>query len=144
MQIKIKYFDEDAPRLTYVGNEEKSNWIDLYTDAEVTMQKGSYAEIPLGIAMELPTGYEAIVAPRSSIFKNFGIRQANSIGVIDTGYCGPNDQWMLPCVADRDTKIPKHSRICQFRIQKRQPSVEFVEDSLEKNEDRGGLGSTGV
>lgn len=144
MQIKIKYFSEDSPRLTYIGTEEKSNWIDLYTDADVTMMKGSYAEIPLGVSMELPAGYEAIVAPRSSIFKNFGVRQANSIGIIDTAFHGPNDQWKFPCVADRDTVIPKHSRLCQFRIQKRQPHIEFIEDSLEDNEDRGGVGTTGV
>lgn len=42
-----------------------------------------YRLIPLGVAMEIPKGYEAIIAPRSSAFKNWGIIQTNSIGIID-------------------------------------------------------------
>ena len=144
MQIKIKYFNENIPKLEYIGGEEKSNWIDLCAAATVTMQKGSFAKIPLGVAMELPRGYEAIVAPRSGTYEKFGIRQTNSIGVIDSSFCGPNNQWLFPCTADRDTVIEEGSRIAQFRIQKRQPSVEFIEDSLENNDNRGSFGSTGV
>ena len=42
--------------------------------------------IRLGVGMILPEGYEAHVAPRSSTYKNFGIIQTNSIGVIDHSY----------------------------------------------------------
>jgi len=83
------------------------------------------------------------VVPRSSTFKNFGVIQTNSMGIIDNSYCGPNDQWFFPAYALRDTVIEVNDRICQFRIMENQPELIFTEDSLEKNEDRGGHGSTG-
>ena len=97
-----------------------------------------------GIAMEIPEGYEAHIVPRSSTFKNFGIIQANSMGIVDESYCGPNDWFYFPAIALRDTEIHVNDRICQFRIQKHQPKIEFEEVESLGNEARGGFGSTGV
>lgn len=99
--------------------------------------------IPLGIAMELPEGYEALVAPRSSTFRKYGVLLANSIGIIDESYKGDNDEWNYLAYAIRDTFIPKNERICQFRIIRHQPSVALVEVDTLGNPDRGGIGSTG-
>ena len=63
------------------------------------MKAGEFRLIPLGIAMELPAGYEAHVVPRSSTYKNFGIIQTNHMGVIDESYCGDYDQWFFPAYA---------------------------------------------
>ena len=87
---------------------------------------------------------EAHLAPRSSTFKNFGIIQTNSIGVIDNSYCGDNDEWMFPAYALRDTTIHVNDRICQFRIMKKQPLVQFNTVEKLEDEDRGGFGSTGI
>jgi dUTP pyrophosphatase len=119
------------------------DWIDLRAAKSVVMKAGDFELIPLGIAMELPKGYEAILAPRSSTFKRGGILLANSIGIIDESYKGDNDEWHFPALAIRDTTILVNERICQFRIIKHQPEIEFeFVDSL-GNDDRGGLGSTG-
>lgn len=142
MQIKIKYFTDKIDRLEYIDG--KSDWIDLRAAKEVELKKGEFALIPLGIAMELPQGYEAHVVPRSSTFKNFGIIQTNSMGVIDESYCGDNDQWFFPAYALRDTRIQVGDRICQFRIMEHQPKIQFDEVLFLGNEDRGGHGSTGV
>jgi dUTP pyrophosphatase len=107
------------------------------------MKAGEFKLIPLGIAMQLPDGYEAHVVPRSSTFKNYGIIQTNSMGIIDETYCGPNDQWFMPAFAMRDTTISFNDRICQFRIMTHQPEINFVQSALENNDDRGGHGSTG-
>ena len=107
------------------------------------MKKGEFCLIPLGVAMELPKGYEAHVVPRSSTFKNFGIIQTNHQGVIDASYCGDNDQWFMPVYAVRDTEIHVNDRICQFRIMENQPKVIFDEVTHLDNADRGGHGSTG-
>ena len=93
--------------------------------------------------MKLPDGYEAHLAPRSSTYKNFHIIQANSVGVVDNSYCGPNDWWFFPALAlNEDVQIKKGDKICQFRIVKKQPEIEFIETNL-VGEDRGGFGSTG-
>lgn len=139
--IKIKYFSDEIRRLTYTAG--KSDWIDLRAAKEIELKKGEYALIPLGVAMELPKGYEAHVIPRSSTYKNFGILQTNSCGLIDESYCGDNDQWFFPALAVRDTVIHVNDRICQFRIMEHQPAVVFEETETLSGEDRGGFGSTG-
>ncbi len=140
MQIKIKYFDNE---ITKVEKIVQGDWIDLRSAKEISMKKGDFSLIPLGIAMELPKGYEAHVVPRSSTFKNYGILLVNSTGIIDNSYNGDNDQWWFPAYATRDITIPKNDRICQFRIMKNQPEFEFQFVDMLGNEDRGGLGSTG-
>lgn len=140
-EIKIKYFNQSLERIKpYVCGD----WIDLRSAEEVELKKGEFYMIPLGIAMQLPDGYEALVAPRSSTYKNFGIIQTNSIGIIDESFNGDEDQWRYPVYATRDTAIHFNDRICQFRIIKHQPSINFVEVNTLNNESRGGFGSTGL
>lgn len=140
--IRIKYIDKDILKLNYIDN--KSDWIDLRSAEDVELKAGEFKVIGLGVAMHLPDGYEAIIAPRSSTYKNFGIISANSIGIIDESYCGDNDEWKFPAIALRDTKIKKNDRICQFRIIEHQPKVKFDVVEVLGNEDRGGIGSTGI
>lgn len=140
VQIKIKYLDDSITRLTYVDG--KSDWIDLAAAETVTLTKGEFKLIHLGVAMELPEGYEAHIAPRSSTFKNFKILETNSVGVVDRSYCGPNDWWKMAVYATEDTTINKGDRIAQFRIIENQPKLNFVEGEL-TGKDRGGFGSTG-
>ena len=141
MNIKIKYHTDEIEKLKYIDG--KSDWIDLRSAEDVELKAGEFALISLGVSMELPKGYEAHIVPRSSTFKNFGIIQTNSMGLVDESYCGDHDQWFFPALAMRDTEIHVNDRICQFRIMEHQPKIEFEEvDKLEGN-DRGGFGSTG-
>ncbi|MFW2948632.1 dUTP diphosphatase [Bacillus velezensis] len=141
LQIKIKYSDDTQTRISKI---EQGDWIDLRAAEDITIKKGEFKLIPLGVAMELPEGYEAHVVPRSSTYKHFGIIQTNSMGVIDESYKGDNDFWFFPALALRDTDISKGERICQFRIMKKMPEVELIEVDKLGNNDRGGLGSTGT
>ena len=139
--IKIKYFSDEIERLDYIDG--KSDWIDMRASEEVTLKAGEFKLIPLGVAMQLPKGYEAHLVPRSSTFKTWGIIQTNSMGVVDCSYCGDNDMWRMPVYATRDTQIHINDRIAQFRIVKNQPQIDFVEVESLGNDDRGGSGSTG-
>lgn len=140
--IRIRYVSDQIDKLTYIEN--KSDWIDLRAAEDVVMKQGDFRLISLGVAMELPAGYEAHMVPRSSTFKNFGIIQANSMGIIDGSYCGDNDIWRFPAIAMRDTEIHVGDRICQFRIMKNQPTLVFEEVEHLEGADRGGFGSTGT
>lgn len=139
--LQIKYFTDKIDKLTYIDG--KSDWIDLRVSEEVDMKAGEWRLIPLGVAIRLPEGYEAHVVPRSSTFKNYGLIQTNHMGVIDCSYCGDNDQWYVPMYAMRDTHIGINERICQFRIMKNQPPLQFEEVEHLSDVDRGGFGSTG-
>ena len=139
--IKIKYFTDKIDKLTYIDG--KSDWIDLRSAEDIDPKAGEFKLIPLGIAMQLPAGYEAHVVPRSSTYKNYGIIQTNHMGVIDCSYCGDNDQWFMPVIAMRDTHISVNDRVCQFRIMENQPKINFDEVATLTGKDRGGFGSTG-
>ena len=140
--LKIKYLNDDIIRVEYIDG--KSDWIDLRAAERVELKAGEFKLIHLGVAIELPAGYEAHIVPRSSTFKNFGILQANSMGIIDETYCGPNDWYRFPALAMRDTVIEVNDRICQFRIEKHQPQIVFEEVEELTGADRGGFGSTGT
>ena len=144
-KIKVKFFDKELypDGLQKIGGS-KSDWIDLRARNNIILEKGAFTLIPLGVAIQLPKGYEAIIAPRSSTYKNFYVLQTNSIGIVDESYCGDNDEWKLPVIAMHEAIIKKGERICQFRIIEHQPELEIeVVESL-GNEDRGGFGSSGT
>lgn len=160
--IKIKYFDEDLPRLNKI---EKGDWIDLYSrcveygsidsNSEVSewskeycglmhIQQGDIVRVKLGVAMELPIGYEAYVLPRSSTFNKKGLVLTNSMGVLDESYRGDSDEWMSVWYATRNTTLDFAERLLQFRIIEHQPPVVFTEVASLGNEARGGYGTTGI
>lgn len=176
MKIKVKYFSKDFPQLEVI---KKGDWIDLRSRIKVevgkpqagTSYKVTDAEgkvktfrdvtfyhtlIPLGVGMELPKGFEALIAPRGSTYGNYGFIIANSPGVIDNTYCGDKDEWKCSALfLDAGTIKPK-DRICQFRIQLSQKAtpwqklkwlfvrkIEFVPVDKLEEEDRGGFGKTG-
>lgn len=139
--IRIKYFSDAVPPLCQVDG--KSDWIDLYAAETITLRAGESALIPLGVAMALPEGYEAHVAPRSSTFKTYGLLQSNGVGVVDWSYRGDEDQWKMPVYATRDVTVEAGSRICQFRIVRNQPPISFEVCEHLDGPSRGGFGSTG-
>ena len=140
--IHIKYHDPEMPKIENI--EGKSDWYDLRAAEDVEMKAGDFKLISLGVSMKLPEGYEANIIPRSSTFKNYGIIQTNHFGCVDNSYSGTNDIWKFPAYAMRDTIIHKYDRICQFRINKKQPCIYFQEVEKLDDSDRGGFGSTGV
>jgi dUTP pyrophosphatase len=133
LKIKIKY---SSPLIERLQKFKKGDWIDLRSAEAVEIKKGESKLISLGVAMELPEGYEA--------YKNFGILQTNHYGVVDNSYCGNGDIWKFSAYATRDTKIELNDRIAQFRIQKRMPELELMEVKNLEKENRGGHGSTGI
>lgn len=141
VEIPIKYFSD---AIEHIQKIDVGDWIDLRAAEDVVLRSGEYKLIRLGVGMILPEGYEAHVVPRSSTFKNFGIIQANSFGVIDNSYSGDADEWHFPAVALRDTSIKTGDRICQFRIMRKQPPIDFLTVDRLNTESRGGIGSTGT
>lgn len=137
--IPIKYHADIHP----LEKTAKGDWIDLRAAEDVELAAGESKCISLGVSMKLPEGYEALVIPRSSTFKTWGIIQTNHIGLIDNSYCGNDDVWMFPALATRDVLIEKNSRICQFRIQKKMDDLNFIPVDEMEDENRGGFGSSG-
>lgn len=169
-KIKVKVFTpECTPKIN-----EKGDWIDLRSAVDIdikaaqsgTLKKKDNAKyrnirtdvhyIPLGVAIKLPKGYEAIVTSRSGTPKKIGLFIPSGQGIIDNCYNGENDQWMFVCSPLRETIIHKGDRICQFRVQLSQKAtvwhkikwlfstgikLEYV-DNLENNS--RGMNITGI
>lgn len=176
LKILVKRFknEKGEPVVNFPKVIKKGDWIDLRAAAEVVLNapqagtlKGhdvkhrdvisSVTYIPLGVAMKLPEGFEAIIASRSSAADKMGVMLANGIGIIDNSYQGDNDQWMYPAVSLRKTSIALNTRLCQMRIQLSQKAtvwqkikwflssgIELVETESFDCEDRKGIGSTGT
>ncbi len=138
--IDIKYHDSDLDKIEAIPN---GDMIDLRSAKDYDLKSGEFALIDLGVSMKLPEGYYAILLPRSSTFKKYGIIQTNSVGIIDNSYSGDNDIWMMPVLAMRDTHISKNDRICQFTIIPKEKFILHTVDHLSST-DRGGFGSTGT
>lgn len=175
LKIFVKRFKNEngEPLVDFPKIVKKGDWIDLRSSKAVVLNapqagtlKGNTIKhrdvisdvtyIPLGVSMQLPDGFEAIVAPRSSTAEKMGIVLANGIGIIDNSYKGENDQWKFPAITLRKTSIAQNTRLCQFRIQLNQKatiwqklkwllssSIELVEVDSLNNSDRNGFGSTG-
>lgn len=176
MEIKIKRLNANIefPKII-----KKGDWIDLRAAKNITMKapqakvlkrvtKNGKTEayrdvefdvklIPLGIAMQLPKGYEAILMPRSGTFNEFNITLANSAGVIDNSYCGETDEWKFQAIAFKHTEIKEGDRICQFRVQLSQKAtvwqkikwlfnkkIKLIEVNTLNSICRGGFSSTGI
>lgn len=170
LKIKVKRFtsEEGNPLVDMPKVIKKGEWVDLRTAERMLIpapQAGlskdlkyrdvdfKVVNIPLGVAMQLPNGFEAIMASRSSLPGNMGIVLANGIAVIDNSFCGNEDQWMFPAISIRKTTIEQNTRICQFRIQLSQKAtvwqkikwllssdIEFVEVDSLGEENRKGIG----
>ena len=139
MEIKVRYHADIHPLEKFANGD----WIDLRAAEDVELKAGEYKLISLGVSMKLPYGYEAVVVPRSSTFKHWGIIQTNHMGVIDNSYSGDDDVWKFPAYATKDVLIEKNSRICQFRIQRSMPRIDLI--TVDKLDDvsRGGFGTSG-
>lgn len=139
--IKVKYLP-GAHKLEQINI---GDWIDLYTYEDIMLKPGEFKLVNLGVAMELPQGYEALMVPRSSTFMKYGIIQTNHVGVIDESYCGDDDIWKVPVmnISEKGIAISRGTRLCQFRIIQHQPSIRLLEAQELGNSNRGGFGSTG-
>ena len=167
MKIKIKLYEG-----AQIPVSKKGGWYDVFMPSDGKLESPIanrlrknntvrnvefYPQlVSLGFAMELPKGFEAIIAPRSSTYPNFSATITNNIGVIEDTYCGDDDIWKAHIKADRATEWKAGDRLFQFRIQLSQKAtiwqklrwlfwngkIKFVPVKFLGNKNRGGFGST--
>lgn len=143
--IRIKLFPGGhlPKQATDSEHRIKGDWLDACSRVNISYSAGELVKIPLGFACQLPQGHEALLASRSSTFKNTGLLQVNAPGVIDESFCGDGDEWCFLGYATRDGAVEAGQRIAQFRVQAKMIPEPFEVVEMLGNEDRGGFGSTG-
>lgn len=142
MQVNIINNSKHSLPSYQTGN---SAGMDLRADIDqaITMKPMQRVLIPTNLFMELPTGFEAQIRPRSGLaFKN-GITVLNSPGTIDADYRGEL-KILLINLSDQEFVIQDGERIAQMVIAKHE-QIDWIEVNELASTQRaaGGFGSTG-
>ncbi len=99
--------------------------------------------VPTGLYIELPSGYEAQLRPRSGLAIKHGISLLNTPGTIDADYRGEVGV-ILVNLSEEDFTISDGDRICQMVISTySQARWKLVEKLSESERASGGFGHTG-
>jgi dUTP pyrophosphatase len=148
LQVKIKrlahaeglqlpdYHSEDAAGLDLVAA--------LASGVELVLEPGERALIPTGFAIELPSGYEAQIRPRSGLAHKFGVTVLNSPGTIDADYRGEIGVILIN-LGDRPFSVVRGARVAQLVVSA-VARVALTESAALADSARGagGFGSTGM
>jgi len=113
------------------------------TSDDIVIKPGKFVAIPIGLAMEIPAGYELQIRPRSGLAYKNGVTMLNGVGTIDADYRGEM-QVLLINHSGKDFVVTPGMRIAQGVITKHE-TAEWVEVGALSETERGagGFGSTG-
>lgn len=139
MKIKIKKLRDDAIIPSYANKGDAG--MDLYTVESFDLEPMERKTIPLGFAVEIPTGYAGLIWDKSGLSHKYGIKTFG--GVIDSSYRG---EWHVGVMnlSNRFFRFEKGQKVAQLLIQKIE-TVELKETKTLSNTERGqkGFGSSG-
>jgi dUTP pyrophosphatase len=142
MQIKIKRLDPsvDLPRYQTPGSAA----FDLASRHDLVIAPGEVVLVPTGLVIQAPPGHFLALAIRSSVPIKKGLALANGIGVVDSDYCGPEDEIRLALLnfTGRPVSVSRGERLAQGMF------MPVVRSEWEEVADigavsRGGFGSSG-
>ena len=133
----------DSAHIPQKAHEDDAGF-DLYASESFTLGAHRFGAVPTGIVIELPSGTEGQVRPRSGLAAKHGVTVLNAPGTIDAGYRG-EVKVILINHGDEDFEISPGMRIAQLVVSPVVPA-EFIETDSLSDTDRGegGFGSTGT
>lgn len=139
LTLKIKKLSQNAviPAYTHPGDAG----MDLFSALDVTIKKGEWVGIPIGVAMEIPDGYVGLIWDKSGLSIKSGLKTLG--GVVDSGYRGEVKVGIANISSD-DYIVHRGEKVAQMLIQKIEHVMVEEVDTLEDTA-RGadGFGSTG-
>ncbi len=142
MVIPIRRLHSSVPLPVYATDGSAA--FDLAAAADVVIQPGEVALVPTGLVVTVPPGMFLAILARSSTPLKRGLMVANGMGVVDSDYCGEQDEVKIAVLNIRPTAVTVTAgdRIAQGLILAA-PRVEWQETSGTSAPSRGGFGSTG-
>ncbi len=144
MEIQIKRIDGSLPLPEYKTPGAVA--FDFYVRKTTIVPAQGWAKIPSNFIVEVPKGHALIISARSSLAKHHpGLFLANAPGIIDSDYCGPNDEILISVYnfTNKEITVERADRIAQGTIIKVERG-EWQEVKEMQTQDRGGFGSTGL
>jgi len=141
MNLKVKKLNPEAILPSYA--REGDAGLDLFAAKQMIIEPGKSALVPTGIAIELPSGTEAQVRPRSGLALKHGLSVLNTPGTVDEGYRGEVGVILINHGASSFTVEPG-MKIAQMVVSPRiQVAVVEVAELSDTQRGAGGFGSTG-
>ncbi|WP_153665089.1 dUTP diphosphatase [Chitinophaga sp. SYP-B3965] len=142
IQVKIINRSEN-PLPTYATADAAGMDLRANLEAPLTMQPLERTLVPTGLFMELPSGYEAQIRPRSGLAIKQGLTLLNTPGTIDADYRGEIKIIMINLSNEPQT-IQHGDRIAQMVIAPfLQATLEEVKELTDTERGTGGFGHTG-
>src|SRR3954466_7949282 len=142
LPVAVLRLDRDLPLPSYAHPGDAG--ADLVTTVDVTLAPGERAMGPTGVAIALPTGFVALVHPRSGLAARHGLSIVNTPGTVDAGYRGEIKVMLINHDPLEPIHLRRGDRIAQLVIQPvegaRFTEVAELPDSVRG---AGGYGSTG-
>lgn len=142
MELRFLKLRDDAivPTQAHPGDAGS----DLYACEGATLQPGSRAKVPTGIAIAIPDGYAGLVLPRSGLAHKHGITLTNTPGLIDSGYRGELQVLMLNTDREETYEVKPGDRIAQLVLVEYGAAIwTEVSEFEETTRGDGGFGSSG-
>ena len=146
LPVPLQQLDAELPTPSYARHGDAGADLIARTDA-VLPCRGGRAVVPTGVAVALPSGYAALVLPRSGLAARHGLTCLNAPGLIDAGYRGELQVVLVNHDPERDYTVSRGDRIAQLVIIKvEQAAFALVgEGGLEESQrGSGGFGHTGT
>jgi dUTP pyrophosphatase len=142
MRIRIKKLHPDAHLPEYAHGPIEDAGMDIRCVEGVLLEPGIPQAVATGLALEIPSGYEVQIRPRSGLALKHAVTLPNSPATIDPGYRGELKVIMLN-LGKAAYEIHAGDRIAQLVVAKYEP-VEWQEGDLaESTRGIGGFGSSG-
>ena len=138
----------DSPELLPRYHSEGSSGADLHADIPegetITVRPGCWKLVPTGLRLEIPSGYEAQVRPRSGLSASHGVTVLNAPGTIDSDYRG-EIQVILVNLGREPFEVGRGSRIAQLVFAPVVQADFRLHGPLSRSDrGEGGFGSTGT
>ena len=117
---------------------------DLATIEDAIIQPGEIVRLRTGLVICVPEGYTLLIAARSSLPKKFGLCVPQGFGIVDTDYCGPEDEILLQLLnfTNEPKEVKKGDRLAQGMFVPIAKAAFNIVEKLDSS-NRGGFGSTG-
>ena len=142
MKLEIARIDDTLPLPRY--HSVGAVAFDLYARTDIVIKPFEVVVAPTNLIVKVPQGYVLLLQSRSSLPIRKKLMVANSVGVIDQDFCGPDDEIGVELLnfSQAPVTVVRGERIAQamlVAIAKVDSFVEVVMDGTS----RGGFGSTG-
>jgi len=144
VKIAVRRLAPDLPLPAYATPGSAGLDLLAAVNSDIVLPPGGFAAIPTGIALALPSGYEAQVRPRSGLALRHGVTVLNAPGTVDSDYRGEVAAILINH-GTADFTVTRGMKVAQLVVAQHVRAEWRETDTLDQTKRAaGGFGSTGL